>query len=71
MPAKKVSRQPRDESVVLLEFIAGALALPSDAKEADRVALAARVGLSSDTAARVLGKSPAAAQKALERARKK
>ena len=71
MPAKKRTRQQRNEDVVLLEFIAGALVLPANAKDADRVSLAARVGLSSQTAARVLGKTPAAAEKAMERARRK
>ena len=69
MPAKKRARQPRDETVMLLEFIAGALALPVDAKDAQRVALAARVGLSVETAARILGKTPAAAGKAMQRAK--
>jgi len=69
VPAKKRASQPRDESVVLLEFIAGALVLPPDAKDAQRVSLAARVGLPVETAARILGKTPVAARKAMQRAR--
>lgn len=68
MPARRTSA-PRDPSTVLLEYIAGLLALSADAGDAERVALAARVDLSIETTGRVLGKSPAAAQKALERAR--
>lgn len=71
MPEKKLARRTRDETVLFLEFIAGALALPPEAKEAQRLALAARVGLSPEVAARIFGKTPAAAKKALERARKK
>ncbi len=68
MPARRPST-PRDASTILLEYIAGLLSLPADAGDAERVALAARVDLSIETTGRVLGKSPAAAQKALERAR--
>lgn len=67
MPARR--SVDRDPDTVLLEYIAGLLALPAEAGDAERIALAARVDLSVDTVVRVLGKSPAAAQKALERAR--
>jgi hypothetical protein len=62
---------PRQADLILLEYIAGLLALPANATEGDRVALAARVGVPVDAAARILRKSPAAATKALQRARKK
>ena len=52
-------------------FVAGLLALPRDADDTARVALAARIGLPSDSAARILDKTPAAMQKAYERARKR
>ena len=66
MPESKSDPQTR-----LLEFIAGLQCLPDESGETERVALAARVGISSDTLGRILDKSDAAAQKALERARKK
>jgi hypothetical protein len=53
----------------LLEFIAGITALGAEGKQSDRIALAARIRLPSQVVARVLGMSPAAAKKALERAR--
>lgn len=72
MPTTKGGgRQSRDESVVLLEFVAGLLALPADATETQRIAVAARVGLSAEAVARVFGKSLDAATKAMQRARKK
>lgn len=71
MRNKPRGTEERSPDIVLLEYIAGVLSLPADAPEGDRIALAADVGLSADTAARVLRKTPAAAKKALERARKR
>lgn len=61
----------RSETDKLLEFLAGLAVEPSDSKEPDRLLLASRVGLDADTVGRVFGKSRAAAEKALERARKR
>jgi DNA-directed RNA polymerase specialized sigma24 family protein len=72
VPTKKGDGRPsRDETVLLLEFVAGLLALPADATETQRIAVAARVGLSVEATARVFGKTQDAATKALQRARKK
>lgn len=70
MPERK-RPDARSHEVVLLEFVAGLMALPDDADEADRVALAARIGIPPESAARILDRTPAAMQKAFERARKK
>lgn len=71
MPKRREGADTRSDEVRLLEFVAGLLALPRDADETARVALAARLGMPSDAAARILDKTPAAVQKAYERARKK
>ncbi len=54
-----------------LEFLAGLMALPPDAKEPDRIAIAERVGLDSAAVARIFKKTQAAANMALSRARRK
>jgi hypothetical protein len=71
MPARRTGVDKRSDEVRLLEFVAGLLALPRDADDTAHVALAARLGIPSDAAARILDKTPAAIQKAYERARKK
>lgn len=71
MPARQKRADDRSDEVVLLEYVAGLLSLPRDADDAARVALAARVGIPAEAAARILDKTLAAIQKAFERARKK
>jgi hypothetical protein len=71
MPARRKVADTRSDEARMLEFVAGLLALPRDADDTARVALAARLDIPSDTAARILDKTPAAIQKAYERARKK
>jgi hypothetical protein len=60
-----------EEIVKRLDLIASLLALPTDAGESEKIAAASRVGLKGIEVSRIFGKTPAAARKALERARKK
>ena len=60
-----------DPVSVRLEFLAGLMALPPEAKEPDRIAIAERVGLDAAAVARIFKKTPAAANMALSRARRK
>lgn len=66
-------RKPPDLDPVSmrLEFLAGLMALPPDAKEPERIAVAERVGLDSAAVARIFKKTPGAANMALVRARRK
>lgn len=64
------SSRERSLETQLLEFISGLLALEG-ASTGDRIALAARVGLSSATVARILGMNEPAARKALQRSKKR
>ena len=66
-PSKDVAAQEPD--VRLLEFIAGLVLLGADATEGQRLALARSIGLKAPEVARMFGKTPGAAQKALQRAR--
>ena len=59
---------PLDPGAQILEFIAGVLVLAHDANEADKLGVAKSVGLKAAQVARIFRKTPAAAQKALERA---
>ncbi len=54
-----------------LEFLAGLMALPPDATEQHRIAIAERVGLDSAAVARIFKKTPGAASMAMVRARRK
>ena len=54
-----------------LEFLAGLMALPPDADEQDRIAIADLVGLDSAAVARIFKKTPGAASMAMLRARRK
>lgn len=69
--AKVAGADARDDQTKLLEFLAGLSVLGTDADESDRLQLASRVGVNTDGVARIFGKTHAAAQKALERAKKK
>lgn len=54
-----------------LEFLAGLIALPPDADEQDKIAIAEKVGLDSAAVARIFKKTPGAASMAMLRARRK
>jgi hypothetical protein len=56
-----------DPSTQILEFVAGVLVLEPDADESDKLQVAKSVGLKAAQVARIFGKTPGAAQKALER----
>lgn len=69
---KKASKQKPvelDPVSARLEFLAGLMLLKADAKEAEKVALAARVGLDGATVGRIFNKTSGAANKAVSRAR--
>lgn len=68
---KSGSAEQLTVSEQLLAFVGGVLVLPKDAGETEHLQIAARVGLSAAVVARMFGKSEGAAQKALERARKR
>lgn len=59
-----------DPVSIRLEFLAGLMLLPADAKEGDRIRLAHKVGLNATAVARIFKKTPAAASMALWRARR-
>ena len=52
-----------------LEFMIALTMLPPEAKEADRIAIAKRVGLDAGAVARMFKKTPGAASMALSRAK--
>ena len=66
-------RQPVESDPVSarLEFLAGLMLLSPEAKEGEKIAIAARVGLESATIARIFNKKPSAVHMAVSRARKK
>lgn len=70
---KKAAKQQSvelDPVSVRLEFLAGLMLLKPDAKETEKIAVAARVGLDGPTVARIFNKKSGAASKAVSRARK-
>jgi hypothetical protein len=71
---KKAARQKHvqlDPVVARLELLAGLMLLKPDAKEADRIAVAARVGLDGAAIMRIFNKKRSAASMAVSRAKKK
>ncbi len=58
-----------DPVSIRLEFLAGLMLLPPDAKETEQIAIAHHVGLDGAAVARIFKKTPAAANMALSRAR--
>ena len=75
MPPRRTKQQAEppgrsDEITARLDLIAGLLALPPDAKEAQKLAVASRIGLKAVDVARIFGKSVGATQKAIQRAKK-
>jgi DNA-directed RNA polymerase specialized sigma24 family protein len=75
MPPRKTKQQAKppggsDDVIARLDLIAGLLALPPDAKDAQKLAVASRIGLKAADIAGIFGKSVGATQKAIQRAKK-
>jgi len=71
---KKAAKQKAvelDPVSARLELLAGLMLLKPEAKEAEKIAVAARVGLDSLTIGRIFNKKPSAVSMAKSRARKK
>ena len=69
---KPAKRMPAlDPVAARLELLAGLMLLKPDAKEADRIAVAARVGLDGAAIMRIFNKKRSAASMAVSRAKKK